>query len=57
VLTIDLRDDRNAVDAFTAHHRRVWPEVPQEPSSGVTPGEWWAAMEPVFRLGPLECPT
>jgi L-rhamnose mutarotase len=27
VLTIDLRDDSGAIDAYTAHHRAVWPEV------------------------------
>jgi len=27
VLTIDLRDDPGAIDAYTAHHRAVWPEV------------------------------
>jgi len=27
VLTIDLRDDPGAIDAYKAHHRAVWPEV------------------------------
>jgi len=27
VLTVDLRDDPAAVEAYTAHHREVWPEV------------------------------
>jgi len=26
-LTVDLRDDPAAIEAYTAHHRRVWPEV------------------------------
>jgi L-rhamnose mutarotase len=27
VLTVDLRDDPAAVEAYRAHHREVWPEV------------------------------
>jgi L-rhamnose mutarotase len=27
VLTVDLRDDPEAIDAYRAHHRNVWPEV------------------------------
>ena len=27
VLTVDLRDDQAAIDAYVAHHRAVWPEV------------------------------
>ena len=27
VLTVDLRDDPAAIDAYRAHHSRVWPEV------------------------------
>src|SRR5439155_26684811 len=109
VLTVDLRDDPAAIEAYKAHHRRVWPEVVrslrsagvremeiyligrrlvmivdtdgadlrrcfadhaassprvvewealmkslQEPPLGVQPGEWWALMEPVFRLEPQE---
>jgi L-rhamnose mutarotase len=107
VLTVDLRDDPAAIDAYAAHHRRVWPEVVQslrragihameiyllarrvvmivetegrdirrcfaehaassprvaewesmmktlqQPPAGAQPGEWWAVMEPVFRLEP-----
>jgi L-rhamnose mutarotase len=26
-LTVDLRDDPAAIDAYKAHHRNVWPEV------------------------------
>jgi L-rhamnose mutarotase len=105
VLTVDLRDDPAAIDAYKAHHRRVWPEVVlslqragiremeiymlgrrlvmvvdtngddfrrcfaahvsssprvaeweemmkglQQPPPDGPPGEWWAQMEPVFRL-------
>ena len=105
VLTVDLRDDPAAIDAYQAHHRRVWPEVVRslqrvgihqmeiyllgrrlvmvvdtdaadvrrcfaahasssprvaeweelmqgllQPPIGARPGEWWALMEPVFRL-------
>jgi L-rhamnose mutarotase len=27
VLAVDLKDDPGIVEAYTAHHRRVWPEV------------------------------
>ena len=27
VLTVDLKDDDAAIESYTAHHRRVWPEV------------------------------
>jgi L-rhamnose mutarotase len=27
VLTLDLRDDPDAIAAYREHHRRVWPEV------------------------------
>ena len=27
VLTVDLKDDRDAMAAYREHHRRVWPEV------------------------------
>jgi L-rhamnose mutarotase len=27
VLAVDLKDDAGVVDAYQAHHRRVWPEV------------------------------
>jgi L-rhamnose mutarotase len=27
VLTVDLRDDPEAIAAYREHHRRVWPEV------------------------------
>jgi L-rhamnose mutarotase len=27
VLAVDLKDDPDVVDSYTAHHRRVWPEV------------------------------
>ena len=27
VLTVDLKDDPAVIEAYKAHHRRVWPEV------------------------------
>jgi L-rhamnose mutarotase len=27
VLTLDLRDDPAAIEAYKAHHRAIWPEV------------------------------
>ena len=27
VLTVDLKDDPAVIEAYQAHHRRVWPEV------------------------------
>jgi L-rhamnose mutarotase len=27
VLAVDLKDDPAAIEAYTTHHRRVWPEV------------------------------
>jgi L-rhamnose mutarotase len=106
VLMVNLRDDPAAIDAYRAHHQRVWPEVVeslrrsgvermdihllgrtavmvvdladglalkqvfaahqassprivewerlmkslQEPSPEAGPGEWWAEMQPVFRM-------
>jgi L-rhamnose mutarotase len=106
VLAVDLKDEPGVIDAYTAHHRRVWPEVlgslraagfadlqiymlgrrlvmlidlgdgidvnrlfavhaashprvaewealmksMQQPPEGAAPGEWWAAMQPVFQL-------
>jgi len=105
VLTVDLRDDPAAIEAYKAHHDRVWPEVVrslrragiremeicllgrrlvmvvdtdgrdfrrcfaahvsssprvaewealmkslQQPPPGGQPGEWWALMEPIFKL-------
>jgi L-rhamnose mutarotase len=107
VLTVDLRDDPDAVAAYRAHHAKAWPEVVaslrvagvremdiyllgrrlvmildlpdeldvptvvarhlasadprvaewerlmkalQERAPAAPDSEWWAAMEPVFRL-------
>ncbi len=105
LLMVDLKDDPAVIEAYKAHHRRVWPEVlrslkragiadmeiyllgrrlvmvvdtnghdvqrcfathvashprvaewealmksMQEPPPGSEPGEWWAVMQPVFRL-------
>jgi L-rhamnose mutarotase len=109
VLTVDLRDDPAAIEAYKTHHRNVWPEVVrslrragirgmeiyllgrrlvmivdtggkdvrrcfaehaatsarvaewealmkdlQQPPLDGQSGEWWAQMEPVFRLEPQE---
>jgi L-rhamnose mutarotase len=27
LLMVDLKDDPDVIEAYTAHHRRVWPEV------------------------------
>jgi L-rhamnose mutarotase len=106
---VDLKDDPAVVEAYKAHHRRVWPDVlrslkdagiaemeiyllgrrlvmivdtngrdvhscfaahvashprivewealmksMQEPAPDSEPGEWWAMMQPVFRLDPTE---
>ena len=106
VLTVNLKNDPAAIEAYRDYHRRVWPEVLQslrdvgveamdiyllgrravmivemtdgldyrrafaahassnprvaewerlmkslqEPSPDAAAGEWWAVMEPVFRL-------
>jgi len=106
VLTVNLKNDPAAIEAYREYHRRVWPEVLrslrhvgveamdiyllgrravmivemtdsqdyrrafkahmssnprvaewerlmkslQEPSPDAAAGEWWAVMEPVFRL-------
>jgi len=106
VFLVQLRDDPQAIAAYRAHHRQVWPEVIrslrdvgvqamdihllgrtavmiveledgvdvqrafsahrgssarvaeweqlmkslQQPSPDAAAGEWWAQMEPVFRL-------
>ena len=106
VLTVHLKNDPAALEAYRRHHAAVWPEVVeslrasgvrhmdihllgrqlvmvleledgldvrevfathsastprvaewealmkslQEPVDGAGPGEWWAIMEPVFRL-------
>lgn len=105
VLTVDLKDDPEAIAAYKAYHSRVWPEVVrslkragiremeiyllgrrlvmvvdtngldfrrcfaahvassprvaeweaimkslQQPPPDGRPDEWWAVMEPVFRL-------
>jgi len=106
VLTVNLKDDPAAIEAYRRHHNQVWPEVLeslrregvremdihllgrqlvmvveledgldvhgvfaahrttssrvvewetlmkglQEPVGAARPGEWWAIMEPIFRL-------
>jgi L-rhamnose mutarotase len=27
VMTLDLKDDRSAIEAYRRHHREIWPEV------------------------------
>ena len=103
--TVDLKDDAAAIEVYTSHHRRVWPDVVrslqcagiremeiyllgrrivmvvetnghdvrrcfaahvassprvaewealmtslQQPPPDGRPGDWWALMEPIFRL-------
>ena len=106
VLAVDLNGPASGIEAYKAHHRRVWPEVLrslraaglrgmeifllgrrlvmivetdgngdyeaifarhatshprvaewealmkslQQPIPGAPPGEWWAQMQPIFRL-------
>jgi len=51
----DGLDPRRVFAAHTAANPRVqeWERLMrslQEPSAGAAPGEWWAVMEPIFRL-------
>jgi L-rhamnose mutarotase len=62
VVEIDGPDVRRAFQAHAASSPRVaeWETMMkalQEPPPAGTPGEWWTAMEPVFRLDPQKCPT
>jgi L-rhamnose mutarotase len=58
VMIVELNDDVDVRRAFVAHRAssaRVaeWEQLMQsmqEPSPDARPGEWWAQMEPVFRL-------
>jgi L-rhamnose mutarotase len=58
VMIVELADGVDVHRVFTAHQAsspRVveWEQLMkslQEPSSDAAPGEWWARMEPVFRL-------
>jgi L-rhamnose mutarotase len=110
VLTVDLRDEPEAIAAYRTHHREVWPEVVeslraagvrhmdirllgrrlvmvveledgldlarvfarhavssprvaewerlmkslQQPAPDAPPGQWWAIMQPVYRLDESE---
>lgn len=58
VMIVEVGDGIDVRRAFDAHRRsspRVveWEQLMQslqEPSPDAAPGEWWAQMEPVFRL-------
>lgn len=58
VMVVDLADGLDIRRVFASHHAsspRVaeWEQLMkslQEPPADARPGEWWAAMEPVFRL-------
>jgi L-rhamnose mutarotase len=58
VMIVEVADGVDVRRAFSAHRAsgpRVaeWEELMkslQEPSPDAAPGEWWAQMEPVFRL-------
>ena len=58
VMVVEMRegiDDRAAFKSHASSSARVaeWERLMkalQEPAPGARPGEWWAAMEPVFHL-------
>ena len=58
VMILELNNGLDPRDVFAAHaasHPRVqeWEGLMrslQEPTSDAPPGEWWAVMDPVFRL-------
>jgi L-rhamnose mutarotase len=58
VMIVEVADGADVRRVFAAHHAanaRVaeWEQLMkslQEPSPDAAPGEWWARMEPVFRL-------
>jgi L-rhamnose mutarotase len=58
VMLVDLQDGLDVGSAFATHaasHPRVaeWEALMksmQQPAPGLAPGEWWAAMQPVFHL-------
>jgi L-rhamnose mutarotase len=56
VMILEADDDyRRLFERHAASHPRVaeWEALMksmQEPSPGAAPGEWWAQMQPVFRL-------
>ena len=58
IVDTDGADFRRCLAAHEASSPRVaeWEELMrelQQPPPASRPGEWWAAMEPVFRLEPL----
>lgn len=56
VMVLDAEGDYRAmIEMHAASHPRVaeWEALMksmQQPSPGAAPGEWWAQMQPVFRL-------
>lgn len=64
VMIVEVADDAEIHRVFAAHRAssaRVaeWEQLMkslQEPSPDAPPGEWWARMEPVFRL-PAKTPV
>ena len=59
VVDTDVVDVRRCFAAHVASHPRVaeWEALMkslQEPPPGGAPGEWWAQMQPVFRLDVAE---
>jgi L-rhamnose mutarotase len=64
VMVVDMREGVDYRDAFRLHSAsspRVaqWEQLMtsfQEPVPEAAPGEWWAAMEPVFQLEEIDAP-
>jgi len=58
VMVLDLNDGLDFRQVFARHlasnpRVREWEQMMralQEPAADAPPGEWWAVMEPVFRL-------
>jgi len=62
VVDTDGRDFRRCFAAHVSSSARVaeWEALMkslQQPPPGSAPGEWWALMEPVFRLDEQESPS
>jgi len=64
VMVVETSEGLDFQRCFAAHvasHPRVaeWERLMkslQEPPPGSAPGEWWAQMQPVFRLDEVEAP-
>jgi L-rhamnose mutarotase len=59
IVDTDRQDVRRCFDAHAASSPAVveWEALMrrlQQPPAGAAPGEWWAIMEPLFRLEPQE---